>query len=104
MAKKEVTLGDVHGLMGEFMTFTKKQFDRVDKRLDENYSLSVLVHGHMVSLHKEIKDLKESAEQVAHSVKTLQEDTEAIGRTLSKDSLTLRSYGKRLLTLERSKK
>lgn len=98
--KKELVTDDAHGLLVEFIGFSKRQFDRIDDQLGKNYRISGLIVEQVERLAKEVRDIKTTINHTEQSVHTIQEDVDAIAKTVSKDSLTLRSHGRRLAKLE----
>jgi hypothetical protein len=114
MAKKktvvEPTLKDVYSVLTEFVGFTQNQFTKIEGRFDKNEKTLGLMNNALQIANREIKDLKETTEHidkrlrhVEQDVLSIKEDVETLGKIVGRDSSTIKSHGRRLINLERSK-
>ncbi|HEY4501740.1 MAG TPA: hypothetical protein VJJ20_01575 [Candidatus Paceibacterota bacterium] len=74
-----------------------------DRTLNEVFEMVSLISDQLEGTRKEIKDLKTTVNHIEQDVLTVKEDVDAIAKTVSRDSLTLRSHARRIVTLERSR-
>ena len=121
MAKKkasvEPTMKDVYSVLTEFVGFTKNQFEKVEgklegvgSKLDKHEKILSLMGNSLNIITKDVKDLKETTEHidkrlrhVEQDVLSIKEDVETLGKIVGRDSSTIKSHGRRLINLERSK-
>lgn len=85
MAKEK----DTHGLLAQFVDFTKRQFDLQSRVLEK--------------IQSDIRDIKEGQQNIENDVLTLKEDVDAIAKTVSKDALKVISHERRITRLERAR-
>jgi|GEM_PF-2630294 archaellum component FlaC len=101
--EKEPTLKDVYEVLTDFVGFTKTQFEKVEVKLDKHERIFGLMNDQLTRIDKEVKDVKTTVRNMEQDVLTVKEDVDAIAKTVSRDSLTLRSHGRRLVNLERAR-
>jgi len=109
-ALTEPTLKDVYNVLAEFVGFTKNQFGKVETKLDKNEKTLGLMGNALHITNRDIKDLKETTEHidkrlrhVEQDVLTIKEDVETLGKIVGRDSSTIKSHGRRIINLERSR-
>jgi archaellum component FlaC len=101
--KKEPTITDVYEVLTDFVGFTKNQFEKVEEKLNKHDRMFGLMNDQLTRIDKEVKDIKTTVRHIEQDVLTVKEDVDAIAKTVSRDSLTLKSQGRRLVNLERSR-
>lgn len=85
MAKEK----DTHGLLQEFIGFTKKQFELQNRVLEK--------------VQTDIRDLKTGQRNIENDVLTIKEDVDAIAKTVSEDAMKVISHERRITRLERTR-
>ena len=117
MAKKERTINEVYTLLTDFFKFTKSQFERVEgqfgkvgEKLQNHDKLFGLVGQQLGHVAEDVRELKDTTEKihsrlqnVEQDVLIIREDVETLGKIVGRDSSTLKSHGRRITTLERSR-
>lgn len=93
MARKERTITEVYNVLTDFITFTKHQFEVVEKRFE-------LVNGQLHLMSKEIRDIKVEQQETGKDIKMLKEDVVAVGKSIYKQHRTLETHSRRLVKLE----
>ena len=110
MAKKERTINEVYALLTDFFKFTKGQFEKVEGRLEKHDKLFGLMGQQLGHVAEDVRELKDTTEKihsrlqnVEQDVLIIREDVETLGKIVGRDSTTLKSHGRRITTLERSR-
>jgi hypothetical protein len=108
--KKERTINDVYNLVGDFFVFVKDQFGKIETRFEKNERVLKLMSEGMVSIGKEVRELKDTTEKmhgrlrnVEQDVLIVREDVETLGKLMGRDSSRLKSHERRITNLERSR-
>jgi hypothetical protein len=101
--KKEHTVNEIYDTLTDLVGFVKNQFDK-------NERVTKLMSTQLLSIGSEVKNSSELIEKVdtrlrhvEQDVLTIREDVETLGKLVGRDSSTIKSHGRRIINLERSR-
>ena len=100
----------MYALLTDFFKFTKGQFEKVEGRLEKHDKLFGPMGQQLGHVAEDVRELKDTTEKihsrlqnVEQDVLIIREDVETLGKIVGRDSTTLKSHGRRITTLERSR-
>lgn len=101
--RKDRTVTELFDLLSGFVSFTKDQFEKMERRFDKNDKLFEILGQEVVRVNKEVKDVKTTVGHIEQDVLSMKEDVDALAKTMARDSMTTRSHERRITRLERSR-
>ena len=105
--RKEITPQDTHNLLEEFFGFTKKQFEKMEEKMEGKFDnvnrTLILTNEQLNHVRIDVRDLKEGQYRIEKDIKMLKEDVVAVGKSIYKQHRTLENHGRRLVELENTK-